>query len=142
MQVLPYVGDTVSMINDSYDSGKRILVEGANATMLDLDFGTYPYVTSCNLSIGGVAVGLGLSPNKFEAIIGVVSPVVLSMLGKPLCWNASMHDKLSTLTACATYSIMSAACCILKSLPVTSCAISHSSIAAKMQLLAMMDSSL
>ena len=73
LQVLPYVGDTVSMINDSYDSGKRILVEGANATMLDLDFGTYPYVTSSNPSIGGVAVGLGLSPNKFEAIIGVVS---------------------------------------------------------------------
>lgn len=70
-RVLPYVGDTVSMINDSYDSGKRILVEGANATMLDLDFGTYPYVTSSNPSIGGVAVGLGLSPNKFEAIIGV-----------------------------------------------------------------------
>jgi len=73
LQVLPYVGDTVSMINDSYDSGKRILVEGANATMLDLDFGTYPYVTSSNPSIGGVAVGLGLSPSKFEAIIGVVS---------------------------------------------------------------------
>lgn len=72
-QVLPYVGDSVSMINDAYDSGKRILIEGANATMLDLDFGTYPYVTSSNPSIGGVAVGLGLSPNKFEAIIGVVS---------------------------------------------------------------------
>lgn len=61
------------MINDAYDNGKRILIEGANATMLDLDFGTYPYVTSSNPSIGGVAVGLGLSPNKFEAIIGVVS---------------------------------------------------------------------
>ena len=71
--MLPYVADTVAMINDFYDDGKRILVEGANATMLDLDFGTYPYVTSSNPSIGGVAVGLGLSPNKFEAIIGVVS---------------------------------------------------------------------
>lgn len=71
-QVLPYVGDTVAMINDAYDSGKRILVEGANATMLDLDFGTYPYVTSSNPSIGGIAIGLGLAPNKFEAIIGVV----------------------------------------------------------------------
>lgn len=61
------------MINDSYDAGKKILIEGANATMLDLDFGTYPYVTSSNPSIGGVAIGLGLAPNKFEAIIGVVS---------------------------------------------------------------------
>ena len=75
------MGDTVSMINDSYDSGKRILVEGANATMLDLDFGTYPYVTSSNPSIGGVAVGLGLSPNKFEAIIGVVSQWCYAYLG-------------------------------------------------------------
>ena len=125
LQVLPYVGDTVSMINDSYDSGKRILVEGANATMLDLDFGTYPYVTSSNPSIGGVAVGLGLSPNKFEAIIGVVSPELLCMLGSPLCWNPSMRDKLPMLTASALYSIVCATCCILESLPVTSCAISH-----------------
>ena len=79
LQVLPYVGDTVSMINDCYDGGKKILIEGANATMLDLDFGTYPYVTSSNPSIGGVAVGLGLSPNKFEAIVGVVSYSLLSI---------------------------------------------------------------
>lgn len=61
------------MINDAYDNGKKILIEGANATMLDLDFGTYPYVTSSNPSIGGVAIGLGLAPSKFQAIIGVVS---------------------------------------------------------------------
>jgi adenylosuccinate synthase len=63
----------VEYINEAWESGKRILVEGANATMLDLDFGTYPYVTSSNPSIGGVASGLGLAPSKFEAIIGVVS---------------------------------------------------------------------
>lgn len=59
-------------INEAWESGKRILVEGANATMLDLDFGTYPFVTSSNPSVGGVASGLGLAPNKYEAIIGVV----------------------------------------------------------------------
>lgn len=74
--MLPYVGDTVAMINDAYDDGKKILIEGANATMLDLDFGTYPYVTSSNPSIGGVAIGLGLAPSKFQAIIGVVSLVL------------------------------------------------------------------
>ena len=79
LQVLPYVGDTVAMINDAYDSGKRILVEGANATMLDLDFGTYPYVTSSNPSIGGIAIGLGLAPNKFEAIIGVVRTMLVKL---------------------------------------------------------------
>lgn len=56
-----------------YDEGKKILIEGANATMLDLDFGTYPFVTSSNPSIGGVISGLGLAPNKLGAVIGVVS---------------------------------------------------------------------
>ncbi|CAL8468716.1 g8256 [Coccomyxa elongata] len=70
-KVLPFVGDTVELINDAWESGKRILVEGANATMLDLDFGTYPFVTSSNPSIGGVASGLGLAPTKFQAVIGV-----------------------------------------------------------------------
>lgn len=52
--------------------GKRILIEGANATMLDLDYGTYPFVTSSNPSVGGIATGLGLAPSRFNAIIGVV----------------------------------------------------------------------
>ncbi len=69
--VKPLVTDTVEYINSVYESGKRILIEGANATMLDLDFGTYPYVTSSNPSIGGIATGLGLAPNKMTALIGV-----------------------------------------------------------------------
>ena len=59
-------------MNNAYDEGRRILIEGANATMLDIDFGTYPYVTSSNPSIGGVIAGLGLAPNKIGCIIGVV----------------------------------------------------------------------
>jgi adenylosuccinate synthase len=68
----PLVSDTVDYINNAFESGKRILIEGANATMLDLDFGTYPYVTSSNPSIVGIATGLGLAPNKYDALIGVV----------------------------------------------------------------------
>lgn len=71
-QIAPFVIDTVEYINDSVDAGKRVLIEGANATMLDLDFGTYPYVTSSNPSIGGICSGLGLAPSKFNAIVGVV----------------------------------------------------------------------
>ena len=78
-QVMPYIGDSVEYINAAWETGKRILVEGANATMLDLDFGTYPFVTSSNPSIGGVASGLGLAPSKFEAIIGVVGPPLTSL---------------------------------------------------------------
>ena len=86
------MGDTIHYVNEAYESGKRVLVEGANATMLDLDFGTYPFVTSSNPSIGGVAAGLGLAPSKFEAIIGVVGNfcvgealVYSSVLASSLC---------------------------------------------------------
>ena len=70
--VKPFITDTVDYLNTAYESGRRILIEGANATMLDLDFGTYPYVTSSNPSVGGIATGLGLAPNKYSALIGVV----------------------------------------------------------------------
>ncbi|GBF94224.1 Adenylosuccinate synthetase [Raphidocelis subcapitata] len=70
-KLLPFVTDTIEYVNNAYDSGRRILIEGANATMLDVDFGTYPFVTSSNPSIGGIVTGLGLAPGKFDAIIGV-----------------------------------------------------------------------
>ncbi|MEW5313438.1 MAG: hypothetical protein WDW38_005007 [Sanguina aurantia] len=70
--VAPFMCDTVEYINAAHEEGKRILIEGANATMLDLDFGTYPYVTSSNPSIGGIATGLGLAPSKYDSLVGVV----------------------------------------------------------------------
>jgi adenylosuccinate synthase len=65
------VKDGIDVLNSAYKNGKRILAEGANATLLDLDFGTYPYVTSSSTSIGGVMTGLGLAPHKVETIIGI-----------------------------------------------------------------------
>ena len=70
-RILPFIADTVEIVNQAHADKKKILVEGANATMLDLDFGTYPFVTSSNPSLGGVCSGLGLAPNKFETVIGV-----------------------------------------------------------------------
>ena len=64
--------DTIAYTNDAFSNGKRILVEGANATMLDIDFGTYPFVTSSNPSVGSVLTGLGVSPNKVRGIYGTV----------------------------------------------------------------------
>mmetsp|Transcript_3076 Transcript_3076/g.4096 ORF Transcript_3076/g.4096 Transcript_3076/m.4096 type:complete len:525 (-) Transcript_3076:3551-5125(-) len=64
--------DTIKYTNDLYSKGKRILVEGANATMLDIDFGTYPFVTSSNPSVGSVLTGLGVSPDKVRGIYGTV----------------------------------------------------------------------
>ena len=69
--ILPMMRDTVDLVNDAVEKGSRVLVEGANATMLDVDFGTYPFVTSSNPSIGGIITGLGLAPNRYSAIIGV-----------------------------------------------------------------------
>jgi len=64
--------DTIKYTNSAYHDGKKILVEGANATMLDIDFGTYPYVTSSNPSVGSVLTGLGVSPDKVRGVYGTV----------------------------------------------------------------------
>lgn len=56
------ITDTVTLLGQAMRDGKRILAEGANAIMLDIDHGTYPYVTSSNTSIGGVCTGLGVPP--------------------------------------------------------------------------------
>eukprot|EP00640_Fibrocapsa_japonica_P001052 CAMPEP_0113943124 /NCGR_PEP_ID=MMETSP1339-20121228/19191_1 /TAXON_ID=94617 /ORGANISM="Fibrocapsa japonica" /LENGTH=501 /DNA_ID=CAMNT_0000947901 /DNA_START=20 /DNA_END=1525 /DNA_ORIENTATION=+ /assembly_acc=CAM_ASM_000762 len=70
--LLELTTDTVSYINEKYDKGHKILIEGANATMLDVDFGTYPYVTSSNPSVGSVCTGLGIAPVKLSHIWGTV----------------------------------------------------------------------
>ena len=66
------IQDTVGLINEAMNSNKRILTEGANALMLDMDFGTYPYVTSSNTSIGSICTGLSIPPQKIETVLGVV----------------------------------------------------------------------
>jgi len=71
-KVRPLVKDTVYFVNAALKSNKKVLVEGANAAMLDIDFGTYPYVTSSNCSIGGVCTGLGLAPARIGDVYGVV----------------------------------------------------------------------
>lgn len=71
-QVRPLVTDTVTYLHEAIKQKKSILVEGANAAMLDIDFGTYPYVTSSNCSIGGVCTGLGFPPKFIGSIYGVV----------------------------------------------------------------------
>ncbi|CAO1419224.1 unnamed protein product [Diamesa serratosioi] len=68
----PYVKDTIFYLHTALRNGRTVLVEGANAAMLDIDFGTYPYVTSSNCSIGGVLTGLGLPPQTIGEVIGVV----------------------------------------------------------------------
>lgn len=66
------IGDVSYEISEATTSNKKILVEGANAALLDIDHGTYPYVTSSNCTIGGILTGLGLPPRSIGDIVGVV----------------------------------------------------------------------
>ena len=68
----PFSKDTTLLINQYLEKNKKILFEGAQGTLLDLDHGTYPYVTSSSATAGGICTGLGISPKKIDKIIGVV----------------------------------------------------------------------
>ncbi len=68
----PYVVETSYLINQLYDSGKKVMLEGAQGALLDVDHGTFPYVTSSNSTSGGACTGAGLSPRKIGNIIGVM----------------------------------------------------------------------
>ncbi|EGW32323.1 uncharacterized protein SPAPADRAFT_61399 [Spathaspora passalidarum NRRL Y-27907] len=71
-QLRPFVVDSVVFMHKAIQQKKKILVEGANALMLDIDFGTYPYVTSSSTGIGGVLTGLGVPPHNINKVYGVV----------------------------------------------------------------------
>ena len=70
-RLAPYVADTVNLLHDARERGENILLEGAQATFLDIDHGTYPYVTSSNPIAGGAAVGSGLGPRHIDRIVGI-----------------------------------------------------------------------
>jgi adenylosuccinate synthase len=70
-KVEPFVRDTALFLNQSLRAGKSILFEGAQGTMLDIDHGTYPFVTSSNATSGGVAIGTGVAPNAIDSVIGL-----------------------------------------------------------------------
>ena len=71
-KIRPFVCDTITLLNEQVDAGKKILFEGAQATMLDIDYGTYPYVTSSHPISGGVGIGAGIAPKKIDKVVGVV----------------------------------------------------------------------
>jgi len=91
-KILGMTVDTVAYLNNAYVAGKKILVEGANATMLDIDFGTYPYVTSSNPSIGSVCTGGGISPNRLNGIIGIVKAYCTRVGEGP--FPTELHDEV------------------------------------------------
>ncbi|HYK74080.1 MAG TPA: adenylosuccinate synthase [Pseudoneobacillus sp.] len=70
-QIKHYVCDTSVVLNDALDEGRRVLFEGAQGVMLDIDQGTYPFVTSSNPVAGGVTIGSGVGPTKIKHVVGV-----------------------------------------------------------------------
>ena len=70
-EIAQYVTDTSKILNDILDEGGRVLFEGAQGVMLDIDQGTYPFVTSSNPVAGGVAIGAGVGPSKVARVVGV-----------------------------------------------------------------------
>jgi adenylosuccinate synthase len=72
----PMVGDTVSLVHEALEAGRNVLLEGAQATFLDLDHGTYPFVTSSNPVAGGACTGTGVGPRHIGEVIGIAKAYV------------------------------------------------------------------
>jgi adenylosuccinate synthase len=67
----PMIGDSVRLVHEALDAGRQVMLEGAQATFLDLDHGTYPFVTSSNPTAGGACVGTGIGPRDVDRVIGI-----------------------------------------------------------------------
>ncbi len=71
--IKPYVCDTGEFLDEAFDANKKVLFEGAQGTMLDIDYGTYPYVTSSNPGANGVSSGASIGPLYLDDVVGIVS---------------------------------------------------------------------
>jgi adenylosuccinate synthase len=71
-RLAPFITDTTHFMNASARAGRSILIEGAQATLLDVDHGTYPFVTSSNTTAGGASTGTGLAPHRITGVLGIV----------------------------------------------------------------------
>lgn len=75
-RLIPHITDAIGLVHDELDAGGRILMEGAQATFLDLDHGTYPFVTSSNPVAGGACTGAGIGPRDIDRVIGIAKAYV------------------------------------------------------------------
>ncbi|MBK8440143.1 MAG: adenylosuccinate synthase [Rhodobacter sp.] len=89
-QVLPYAQPVWKVLNEARRAGKRILFEGAQGALLDIDFGTYPFVTSSNVIAGQAATGVGLGPGAIDFVLGIVKAYTTRVGEGP--FPAELHD--------------------------------------------------
>ena len=86
----PMMRDTATYLNGLIDDGKSVLFEGAQGALLDIDHGTYPYVTSSNATAGGVATGTGVPPTRIDGVLGVIKAYTTRVGGGPFV--TELHD--------------------------------------------------
>src|SRR4051812_8520588 len=91
-QVAPFVRDTAALLNKSLKAGESIMFEGAQGTMLDIDHGTYPFVTSSSATSGGAVTGTGVPPNAIQNVIGVTKAYCTRVGGGP--FPTEIHDEV------------------------------------------------
>ncbi len=91
-RILPYVTDTAAMVDEAIKQGGRVLFEGAQGTLLDLDHGTYPYVTSSSAVAGGACVGAGVGPTRIKRTIGITKGYATRVGEGP--FPTELHDAL------------------------------------------------
>ncbi|NYF09414.1 adenylosuccinate synthase [Leifsonia sp. AK011] len=87
----PMVADTGLLLNKALEAGKTVVFEGGQATMLDVDHGTYPFVTSSNSTSGGAATGSGVAPNRIDRVIGIAKAYVTRVGAGP--FPTELHDE-------------------------------------------------
>ncbi|MBY6037536.1 adenylosuccinate synthase [Fictibacillus nanhaiensis] len=91
-KIKKYVVDTSVVLNDALDDGRRVLFEGAQGVMLDIDQGTYPFVTSSNPIAGGVTIGSGVGPTKIKHVVGVSKAYTTRVGDGP--FPTELHDEI------------------------------------------------
>lgn len=89
--ILEYVGDTQTLLRKAIAEGKKVLAEGAQGTMLDVDHGTYPFVTSSNSTAGGACTGLGIPPTRIDRVVGVIKAYTTRVGEGP--FPTELHDE-------------------------------------------------
>jgi adenylosuccinate synthase len=91
-QLIPMIADTGSRLSELYQQGKNLLFEGAQGTLLDIDHGTYPYVTSSNTTAGGAATGTGFGPCHFDYVLGITKAYTTRVGSGP--FTTELHDDI------------------------------------------------
>ena len=96
-RLAPRIADTVGLVHEALDAGKQVMFEGAQATFLDLDHGTYPFVTSSNSLAGGACAGAGVGPRDLDRIVGIAKAYLTRVGSGPFPTELPLEDEVGAL---------------------------------------------